>query len=138
MKSLTLKSPIILVMGRAGIFAGVRDNRAMNKYLAQHMSEIRRLCERYGVVKLELFGSATGQEFDPEKSDFDFIATFADKRPGTRFGFRFLDFEKQLSALVGRPVDVISDQPLRNPFFARTVNDSRKKIYESKRSEAVA
>ena len=110
----------------------------MNKYLAQHMPEIRRLCERYSVVKLELFGSATGPEFDTEKSDFDFIATFADKRPGSRFGFRFLDFEEQLSALVGRPVDVISDQPLRNPFFGRTVNDSRKTIYESKRSEAVA
>jgi uncharacterized protein len=102
------------------------------------MAEIRRLCERFGVMKLELFGSATGAEFDPERSDFDFIAAFADKRPGSRYGFRFLEFEEQLGKLLGRSVDVISDQPLGNPYFARTVNESRTTIYESKRSKAVA
>jgi uncharacterized protein len=138
MTSPALMSPLTSVKWTAGNFARVRDNRGMNTHLAKNMAEIRRLCERFEVVKLELFGSATGSDFDPNRSDFDFIATFADKRPGSRYGFRFLEFEEQLGKILDRPVDVIGDQPFSNPYFARTVNESRQTIYESKRSKAVA
>jgi len=34
------------------------------------------LCRRYGVRKLELFGSATDGAFDPRTSDLDFLVDF--------------------------------------------------------------
>ena len=34
------------------------------------------LCRRFGVVRLDLFGSATGPEFDPAASDLDFIVEY--------------------------------------------------------------
>jgi predicted nucleotidyltransferase len=37
------------------------------------MREIAVLCERHGVAYLELFGSATGSDFNPDSSDFDFL-----------------------------------------------------------------
>ena len=41
---------------------------------------LRELCERYGVERLELFGSAARGEFDPAKSDLDFIVPMKDRR----------------------------------------------------------
>ena len=37
------------------------------------LQPLRELCERYGVERLELFGSAARGEFDPANSDLDFI-----------------------------------------------------------------
>jgi predicted nucleotidyltransferase len=108
----------------------------MNAEIAAKLPQIEELCRRHGVVKLELFGSATGSDFDPERSDFDFIATFEDVGPGTRFGLRFFDFEEALAELFSRSIEVYSNQPMRNPYFARSVNESRRTIYESARSEA--
>ncbi|MGE3798660.1 MAG: nucleotidyltransferase domain-containing protein, partial [Thermomicrobiales bacterium] len=39
----------------------------------KHLDEIIRLCEEYGVARLEIFGSAVSGEFDPERSDVDFL-----------------------------------------------------------------
>ncbi len=108
----------------------------MNKQLAKLMPAIEDLCRRHGIAKLELFGSATGPAFDPNCSDFDFIAVFEDTRPGTNYGIRFLDFIDELETVVGRSVDVLSDEPIRNPYLARSVNESRQTIYESAHSEA--
>ena len=110
----------------------------MNAEIAARLPQIEKLCRHHGVAKLELFGSATGPEFKPESSDFDFIATFHDTGPGTRYGKRFSEFEEALKALLGRPVDLVSNQPIRNPYLARSINESRRTIYESTRVEATA
>jgi predicted nucleotidyltransferase len=41
---------------------------------------LRELCERFGVERLELFGSAARGEFDPAHSDLDFIVPMKDRR----------------------------------------------------------
>ena len=47
------------------------------------LQPLRELCERYGVEKLELFGSAARGEFDPAHSDLDFIVQMKGRRePG--------------------------------------------------------
>lgn len=108
----------------------------MNAEIAAKLPEIEELCRRHGVVKLELFGSATGPDFDPDRSDFDFIVTFEAIGPGTRIGLRYFEFEESLEALLGRTVEVLGNRSFRNPYFARSVNESRKTLYESARSEA--
>ena len=110
----------------------------MNAEIQKHLPEIEKLCDQYGVSRLEVFGSAVTGTFNPASSDFDFIATFAEKGFGSRYGRRYLSFAEELESLLGRPVDLLTDAPLRNPYFARSVNESRRTIYESKRSQAVA
>lgn len=39
----------------------------------QHLDEISDLCSRYQVARLDLFGSAATDDFDPVSSDLDFI-----------------------------------------------------------------
>jgi predicted nucleotidyltransferase len=51
--------------------------------LQAKLQPLRELCERYGVEKLELYGSAARGEFDPAHSDLDFIVQMKGRRePG--------------------------------------------------------
>ena len=37
---------------------------------------VEELCRKYRVTRLEVFGSAVGESFDPERSDIDFLVEF--------------------------------------------------------------
>lgn len=100
----------------------------MIEIIEQHHQEIRALCRRYGVRRLDLFGSAATGEFDPDKSDLDFVATFADTDvPG--YADRYLAFAESLELLFGRPVDVVIDRSIRNPYFRQAVDATRQPVY---------
>ena len=62
--------------------------------ISSNLQPIATLCQTYGVQKLEVFGSATTDAFDLERSDIDFIVTFADESPG--LARRFVDFAESL------------------------------------------
>ena len=82
------------------------------------------LCERYGVEKLELFGSAARGEFDPAHSDLDFIVQMKGRRePG--YARRFCDFADALETLYGRPVDLLTELMIKNPYFKAEVQKDR-------------
>ncbi len=53
--------------------------------------EIARLCRNHGVRRLELFGSATSERFDPGRSDLDLLVEFGPMSPvehaDSYFGF---------------------------------------------------
>ena len=50
--------------------------------IALRREEVRALCRRFGVRRLALFGSAARDDFDPERSDLDFLYEFEAKPPG--------------------------------------------------------
>jgi predicted nucleotidyltransferase len=111
----------------------------MNAEIAAKLPQIEELCRRHGVVRLELFGSGTGPEFNPETSDFDFLAEFSDRRPGTRFARRFFQFEQELRSLFERDIDLYTSHlPIPNPYLARSINQSRRPIYEAQRARAAS
>jgi predicted nucleotidyltransferase len=105
--------------------------------VAEHLDEIAALCRQYGVRRLDLFGSATTSDFDPETSDLDFVATFADTHvPG--YADRYLDFADALEALFGRPVDLVIDRSIRNPRFRQAVDATRQPVYDDQNTPAFA
>ena len=98
--------------------------------VASHLVAIRDLCAEFGVESLELFGSAAVGPFDLVESDDDFIVAFSED--GGRRGFdHLMAFEDRLAETLDRPVDVLWDPPLRNPYFARSVNRSRRLLYRT-------
>jgi predicted nucleotidyltransferase len=99
----------------------------MNAEIEQHLPEIEALCRKYGVSRLELFGSAAGTDFDSDHSDFDLIATFV-QTPG----IEFVRFANELEQLLGRPVDLMMNRPIRNPFLRREIEATRKVIVDAK------
>lgn len=64
---------------------------------------LREVCERYGVARLEVFGSVSRGEATPD-SDIDLLYEL---KPEARLGFAFFDLEDDLAALFGRPVDLV-------------------------------
>jgi predicted nucleotidyltransferase len=97
----------------------------MNPIIEAKKPEIIALCRQYGVTRLDLFGSATGRNWNPETSDFDFVVEFADYGPG--ISTRFFDFGDDLEALLGRKVDFVFEERLR-PRFRRNVDASREVV----------
>lgn len=107
----------------------------MHPSLARELSGIAALCKRHGVAHLELFGSATGPEFDPATSDFDFLVELDPQAAGSR-GRRWTELAQDLEALLGRHVDLVNPRYIRNPYFLQAVNSSRTTIYDRQTSEA--
>jgi len=107
----------------------------MHPSLARELSGIATLCKRHGVAHLELFGSATGPEFDPATSDFDFLVELDPHAAGSR-GRRWTELAQDLEALLGRHVDLVNPRYIRNPYFLQAVNSSRTTIYDRQTSEA--
>jgi predicted nucleotidyltransferase len=102
--------------------------------LTDNRDAIADLCRRYGVESLDVFGSAATGAFDERTSDVDFIARFADMSPG--IANRYLDFVETLEELLGRPVDVMFDGPITNPFLRRSVEASRERVFEGPARQA--
>lgn len=98
----------------------------MNPIIEAKKPEIIALCHQYGVRKLDLFGSATGPNWDPAKSDFDFVVEFADYGPG--IARRFIRFADAVEALLGREVDFAFEDAMR-PRFRERVNASRERVF---------
>ena len=86
------------------------------------------LCRRFRVRRLEVFGSATSAEFDPETSDLDFLVEYYPLAPGEHYE-AFFGLWEGLQALFGRKVDLVEPEAMRNPYFIRRVNESRKLVY---------
>lgn len=66
------------------------------------------VCSRYGVAELSVFGSVARGEARPD-SDLDLLYVLA---PGSHLGFSINRLEDELSALFGRPVDLVSKAAL--------------------------
>ena len=107
----------------------------MESQLAQRQPDVAALCRRFGVSRLEVFGSAAVGEFDPASSDYDFIARFA-AQPGVSMARRFLIFGEALELLLGRKVDLMTDRPIDNPYLRAAIDATRLTIYAESPSEA--
>jgi predicted nucleotidyltransferase len=97
----------------------------------ENLNEIARLCRRYGVEYLDVFGSAVNGSFNDGESDVDFLVEFLDYGPGV--GDRFLNLADDLEALLGRSVDLVTDRSIKNRFFRRSVDRMREPVFGERR-----
>jgi len=90
-------------------------------------NEIRAFCERWGIVRLALFGSVLRPDFG-EASDIDVLVQFEPQRiPGL---FDLARMERELSAaLGGRKVDLHTPEDLSR-YFRHSVLDEAQVQYE--------
>ncbi len=88
---------------------------------------IARACERYGVARLRLFGSALSDRFDPERSDVDFLVEFLPDRENLFHDY--FDLKKELERIVARKVDLVDAGAVRNPYFRASAFGRAQDIY---------
>ena len=96
--------------------------------IAERRSEIADICRRFGVRRLAVFGSAARlMDFEPSRSDVDFLVAFetaASPSLGEYFALR-----DALAEAVGRPVDLVVEGSVRNPFIRAGIERSAKAVY---------
>lgn len=87
---------------------------------------ISQLCRRLQVKRLDIFGSAITDQFTVD-SDVDVLVQF-DRGPGDLFN-RYFDLKEGLEQIFGRPVDVVLEDSLKNPYFKLAIEQMRENIY---------
>lgn len=96
--------------------------------LRDHHGALVDLCRAHGVDRLEVFGSAADGRFDAQRSDIDLIVSFSPDAPGSR-AERYFALADALEQLLGRHVDLLTDQPIRNPYLRQAVDATRRDLY---------
>lgn len=96
----------------------------MNPAVEAKREELAALCRRFGVRRLELFGSASGERFNPRTSDLDFLVVFDPVGPAEH-AERYFGLLESLEELYGRPVDLVELSAIRNPYFLEAIQASR-------------
>jgi predicted nucleotidyltransferase len=93
-----------------------------------NLEEIVRLCRRYQVRRLAAFGSVLRPDFDPLHSDADFLVEFEPVSVAIRM-HNYLALREALAFLLSRPVDLIEDGAIRNPYILQSVARQQQVLY---------
>lgn len=92
-------------------------------------TELDALCRRYHVCRLDLFGSAARADFDPARSDFDFLVEFDRGHPDALSLATYFGLKDSLEALFGRPVDLVEPRAVENPYLKASIDRSREPVF---------
>jgi len=95
--------------------------------LDQHKESIADLCRKHKVQRLSVFGSVLSEHFS-EQSDIDFLVQF-DTIELSEYANNYYEFKFSLQQLLQRPVDVIEDQAVRNPFLRQSIQSRQQLLY---------
>ena len=91
------------------------------------MDKIKALCAKHKVNKLFVFGSVLKDTFTNE-SDIDFVVDF-EKLDLSDYADNYFDLKDQLESIFNRPVDLLEEKGIRNPFFRKQIENEKHLIY---------
>ena len=96
----------------------------------QKSGEIVDLCQKHGVRKLVLFGSAARGGDTHDIDDIDFLVEFQ-VMPPSQHADCFFGLLKDLEQLLGMPIDLVEREPISNPFFLEAIERHQVLVYEA-------
>lgn len=97
-------------------------------YFQKYAESIRSLCATHKVRKLYAFGSVLTSKFG-NNSDVDLLVEF-EPIPVTDYADNYFDFKFSLQEILKRPIDLLEDAAISNPFFREAIAQNRQLIYE--------
>jgi predicted nucleotidyltransferase len=100
----------------------------MHRIIEQNLKEIIRICTHRRVRRLAVFGSATSNRFNPEKSDLDLLVEFEKMQPADH-AEQYFGLAEDLERLLNRPIDLVEPGPIRNPYFRKSLEETQVEIY---------
>ncbi len=112
------------------MFAGIvkfAQNTDMQRLILDNLEKIKTLCAVHNVRSLFAFGSVCTDKFD-EKSDIDLLISFKPMDYGD-YADTYFELADQFESLFRRPVDLITDKSLSNPYFIESVNRTKTLLY---------
>ena len=100
--------------------------RQMNR-LDFYRPDIIKLCETHKVKSLYAFGSVLTDSFNKE-SDIDLIVDFFNIEVED-YADNYFDFKFSLQDVFNRPVDLLEEKAIKNPYFRQSINQKRQLVY---------
>ena len=91
------------------------------------MDKIKTLCAKHKVNKLFVFGSVLKDTFTNE-SDIDFVVDF-EKLDLSDYADNYFDLKDQLESIFNRPVDLLEEKGIRNPYLRKQIENEKNLIY---------
>ena len=88
--------------------------------------KIADFCRRCKIIEFALFGSVLREDFRPD-SDIDVLVTFAEDCGHSLFDL--VQIQEELKAILGREVELVEKESLRNPFRRHTILNNMEVIY---------
>jgi predicted nucleotidyltransferase len=120
-----LVRPVLLLCTSGDFAEPAKGQRTMTQHGIEIPRErIENFCRANGIRRLALFGSVLRADFRPE-SDVDVLVEF---QPGTRVGLAFIRMQDELSAILGRTVDLNTPGSL-SKYFRAAVLDEAEALY---------
>lgn len=93
----------------------------------KNIESLKKLCNVYNVDTMYLFGSALTSNFN-DQSDIDFLVKFKPIELSNYLD-NYLHLKEKLESLLGRKVDLLEEQTLKNPILIKSINKSKELIY---------
>lgn len=99
--------------------------------IANLQDQIEKFCQRWQIAKLALFGSVLTDEFRPD-SDIDVLVTFSKGASWSLFDL--IAMQEELEQVFQRPVDIVEEDAVRNPFRRHHILTTKKEIYATRQT----
>ena len=96
----------------------------MQALISNNIEKIKTLCLAHNVKTLFAFGSVCTDKFN-DKSDIDLLISFYPMD----YADTYFELVDKLEGLFQRPVDLVTDKSLSNPYFIDSVNQTKTLIY---------
>lgn len=97
----------------------------VDKYNIPH-DKLVEFCRRWKIVEMGFFGSILREDFSGE-SDIDVLVSFAPDASWSLFDF--VDMHYELKEILGREVDLVEREAIRNPFRRKEIFKNLEVIY---------
>jgi uncharacterized protein len=101
----------------------------MQRLLTDNIDKIKTLCMAHNVKTLFAFGSVCSERFNDE-SDIDLLISFNPMDYGD-YADAYFDIADKFESLFERPVDLVTDKSLANPYFIDSINQTKTLLYGS-------
>ena len=99
----------------------------MQELLTENIDSIKALCISYNVKSLFAFGSVCTDRFNGE-SDVDLLISFNPMEYG-EYADAYFELAEKFENLLHRPVDLVTDKSLSNPYLIESINQTKTLIY---------
>ena len=99
----------------------------MNKLISDNLNTIKTICASHNVNSLYVFGSVCTDKFN-DKSDIDLLISFKNMDFGD-YADTYFELAEEFEKVFKRPVDLVTEKSLSNPYFIESINKSKTLLY---------
>ena len=99
----------------------------MHRIVTDNIYQIRRICEQQHIRSLFVFGSVCGNGFN-DSSDIDLLVSF-EPLDYADYADNYFQTAERFEKVFQRPVDLVTEKSLKNPYFIKAVNQTKILLY---------